>query len=199
MAIFFIKDAKDPNITYHGKVLPKDAKKPTLASGDTLGNDGTVIYGGKELPRDEKPYSPPGKDLTNNPSLTVIGGITLPADTAIYLNGKKTLAISKILDGVSVVERISREPYEIEFECVLRQASPDNTIYIFPQEELDNVWSNVWLPDSVQKVQNTYLNKLGVQEIIIDTITPTTIRGSKNIPLRIHAYENVPGQTLIVS
>jgi hypothetical protein len=129
MPLFFIKDAKDPNIHYHGKELPKDAKKPTLSKGDTLGDDGNVAYNNKELPRDNVPYSPPQRDLTNNPSLVKIGGIVLPADTIIYLNGKKTLAVSKILDGVSVTERILREPYELEFECVLRQSNSDNTLY----------------------------------------------------------------------
>jgi hypothetical protein len=198
MAVLFIKDAKDPNIHYAGKVLPRDAKKPVLASDDTLGDDGAVTYNGKELPRDQVPYSPPTKDLTNNPSLVVIGGITLPVDTAIYLNGKKTLAVSIILDGVSVVERISREPYELEFECVLRKDAPNGMGYIFPQDDLDNLWSNIWMPDTVQTIQNTYLNKLGIQQIIIDAITPTTVRGSRNIPLRIHAYENVLGQSLII-
>jgi hypothetical protein len=197
MGILFIKTPPDPNINYAGKTLPKDAKKPVLASGDTVPDDGSVSYGGKEFPRDEKPFSPPTKDLTNNPSLVVIGGTTLPPDTAIYLNGKKVLATSKILDGVSVVERILREPYEIEFECVVRAQQAGD--YIFPQDALDNIWSNVWLPDTVQKIQNTYLNKLGVQEIIIESVSPTTVRGSKNIPLRIRAYENVPGQTLLIT
>jgi len=198
MAIFFIKDAKDPNIHYHGKVLPKDAKKPVLASGDTAGNDPDINYNGSQLPRDKKQFVPPQKDLTNNPSLVIIGGITLPADTAIYVSGQKVLAQSKILDGVAVIERIMRQPYELEFECVIRQANDDNTGYIFPQAELDNVWSKIWLPDSVLPIQNTYLNKLGIQEIIIESITPTTVRGSKNIPLRIRGYENVPGATIII-
>ena len=204
--IFFIKDAvtdtaglDDGSVRYAGKTLPKDAKKPVQTTGDTDPSPEQVNYNGRTLPQDKVNYVPPVKDLTNNPSLVVIGGITLPPDTAIYVNGKKTLATSKILDGVSVVERVLREPYEIEFECVIRTANADGTGYIFPQDELDNVWSNVWLPDSVQKVQNTYLNKLGIQEIVIESISPTTVRGSKNIPLRIRAYENVPGQTLLVT
>ena len=155
-------------------------------------------------------------DQTNKPSLLVIGGITLPSDVVIFINGKKILVLDKILDGVSIIERISREPYEIEFECVLRAfndqttaslvsginngvtLNSDNTIYIFPQKMLEGFWQKIWLPDSIQKVQNTYLNGLGVQEIVIENVIPTTFRGSKNIALKIKAYENVPGQTLII-
>lgn len=190
-------DLNDGSVRYAGRTLPRDAKKPVQVTGDTDPSPDQVNYNGKTLPQDKVTYVPPQKDLTNNPSLVVIGGITLPADTAIYLNGKKNLATSKILDGVSVVERISREPYELEFECVVR--TQQGTGYIFPQDELDNLWSNVWLPDSVQTIQNTYLNKLGIQEIIIESVSPTTVRGSKNIPLRIRGYENVPGQTLLVT
>lgn len=197
MATFFIKDPLDTNIHYHGKVLPRDSKKPILQRGDTAGNDGSVTYNGKELPLYEKPYSPPQKDLTNNPSLVVIGGITMPADTVIYINGQKILAQSKILDGVSVTERILRMPYEIEFECVIREVDGNN-INVFPQNELYNIWSNVWLPDSVLTIQNTYLNKLGIRELVVESISPTTVRGSKNIPLRIRGYENIPGTTIII-
>lgn len=201
MPLFSIKDAHlpdDTNVFYNGRILPAQAKKPIQTTGDTEGIQRDVNYNGGQYPRDKKTYNPPVKDLTNNPSLVVIGDITLPADTIIYLNGSKTLAQSKILDGVTVIERVMREPYELEFECVVRAQDAAGN-YIFPQDALDNIWSNVWLPDSVHTIKNTYLNKLGIREIIIETITPTTLRGSKNIPLRIRAYENVPGQTIIVT
>lgn len=146
-----------------------------------------------------------GPDLTNNPSRVLLGGYQLPLDTVIYLNGKKVFVLDKLLDGVSVVERISREPYELEFECVLRKKledgklNYDKTQYIFPQDDLDDVWQKIWQPDTVVTIENTMINKLGIQEIIIETITPTTFRGSKNIALRIRGYENVPGQTLILN
>ena len=144
-------------------------------------------------------------DATNNPSLIVINGITLPNNTVIYINGKKVFVQDKILDGVSVTERISREPYEIEFEGVLLIKNSDGSLnydltqYIFPQKALEQIWQKIWLPDTVQKIQNTYLNGLGVQQIIIESITPTTLRGSKDLPFRIKAIENVVGQTLIIS
>jgi hypothetical protein len=201
MALFFIKEASltdNPNVFYNGLVLPAQAKKPGQATGSTEGITEEINYNGRQLPRDRREYTPEPKDLTNNPSLLVIGGITLPADTIIYINGSKVLAQSKILDGVAVTERISRNPYELEFECVIREQDANGN-YIFPQNALNNVWVNVWLPDTVQSINNTYLNKLGIQEMVIDTITPTTIRGSKNIPLRIRGFENVPGQTIIIN
>lgn len=199
--LFFIKDpfsADDNSVNYNGKELPKDAKKPVQTTGSTEGVQEQVNYNGGQFPRDKKAFVPPVTDLTNFPSLLTIGNVLLPADTIIYLNGVKTLAQSKILDGVSVIERISRMPYELEFECVIR-AQDDAGNYIFPQDALDNLWTNLWLPDTVQTIQNTYLNKLGIQEMVIETITPSTLRGSKNIPLRIRGYENVPGQTIIVN
>lgn len=161
-----------------------------------------VEYQGHQLDRDKKPYVAPAKDLTNYPSTLKIGGILLPPDVVVYLSGSKTLAVTKILDGVQVTERIMRNAYELEFECTMRQknnTSPWDGGYVFPQDDFYNIWANVWLPDSVQKIENTYLNKLGIQEIIIESIQPETIRGSKNLPFRIKAWENVPGQSLIVT
>ena len=155
-----------------------------------------VNYAGKILPRDKVAFEPIPVDPTNNPSLVTLGGVTLPNDTAIYLNGKKKLVMTPILDGVVVYERILREPYEIEFEGVIR--TQEGNRQIFGQNEIDNIWSNVWLPNSVQKLVNTYLNKLGIMEVVIESITPYTVRGSTNIPFRIRAYENVPGQSLII-
>lgn len=141
---------------------------------------------------------------TNVPSRLLLNGFQLPNDVVIYLNGKKVLVMDKILDGVSVTERISRDPYEIELEFTMREKSNDPssninlTQYIFPQDALDSLWQRVWIPDTVLSIDNTYLNKLGIQEMIIETITPTTIRGSMNIPVRIRGWENVPGQSLIL-
>lgn len=144
-------------------------------------------------------------DNTNNPSLVIIGSITLPLDVVIALDGEKIVADSVILDGVQVTERIARKAYAIDFEFVLRESRTDGTLNsdrtttIFPQDLLDDIFQQIWLPNTVQTVQNTYLNKLGIQELIIRKISPETVRGSKNLPVRIKCTENVPGQTLILS
>lgn len=152
-------------------------------------------YQGVQLPTNT-PVKQPIKDLSNNPSYIVIGGLTLPPDTCIYVDGEKVVAESKILDGVSVFERIMRRPYKIEFEMVMRSEDEDG--YIFPQSELNDMWNNIWLPDTVQKIQNTHLNGIGILEIVILTVSTTTIRGSKNLPVRMTAVENVPGLSIII-
>jgi len=150
-------------------------------------------------------YNNVGADPTNNPALVIINNVTLPKDTLITLDGKKLLVNSKILDGVNVTERILREPYKIDFECVFRKTNAsgeinyDGTFWIFDQESLNTAWSKIWLPDSVLNVTNTYLNALGVSEIIVESVNPTISRGSTNIGFKISAIENVAGQTLIIS
>jgi hypothetical protein len=43
------------------------------------------------------------------------------------------------------------------------------------------------------------LNNLGILEIIIKGVKPATVRGSKNVPITIKAFENIPGQSIIIS
>jgi hypothetical protein len=152
-----------------------------------------------------KVYNDTKHDPTNNPALVIINNVTLPKDALITIDGKKLLVNSKILDGVNVTERILREPYKIEIECVFRKTNSvgeinaDSTFWIFDQESLNNAWNNIWLPDGVLKIKNTYINQLGVTEIIIESVNPIISRGSTNIGFKISAIENVAGQTLIIS
>lgn len=136
-------------------------------------------------------------DPKNNPSEVIINNVTLPADTIIILNGEKVIAESKILDGVAVFERVSRKPFEINFEFTIRQQNfeistllnhPDK--YIFPQDKIEYYMQNVFLPDSVATLKNTFLNGLGITEIILKPITLTTIRGSTNVLGSLKAFEN---------
>lgn len=191
----FIRDAKtDPFVPYHGKVLPTD-KAPLRV----VVPDPNVNYEGHTLPADKVTYTRPAKDLTNNPSRTLIGGYQLPLDCAIYLTGEKVIAQTNILDGVAVFERILRKPYYLEFEMTIRTLNAKGDGYVFPQEELLSLWTKVWLPDTVQTVENTLLNKLGIQEMVVERVYPTTVRGSKNLPLRITGFENIPGDSLIIA
>lgn len=189
---FIIKSPEDPNVPYHGHILPRD-KAPAASPIQ----DPTVNYHGKKLPQDAKAPNIAPPDPSNNPSLVVIGGITLPPDVLIVINGRKILAMSRILDGISVIEHVGREPYKLEFEATFRISNDNGQSYIFPQDALDDLWTDIWLPNSVQTIQNTYLNKLGIQEVVIEDISPVTVRGSKNVPFRLKCIENVIGQTLI--
>jgi len=166
----------------------------------TPGPNPNVSYNGRNLPAQKVPYNPPVVDQTNNPSRTLINGIQLPLDTMIFLNGEKLIVMNQILDGVVVYERILRKPYELEFEFVLRTQdiyNPGN--YVFPQDDMANIWNNVWLPDSVVTVENTYLNKLGIRQMVIHRIRPVTVRGSKNLPVTISGYENTEGLSIIIN
>lgn len=193
---FFINNqpAQDPTVKYAGKTLPADK----AAGPSQTPQPAAVEYAGKQLPRDKSLKAPVPKDLTNNPSLIIIGGITLPQDTVILMDFEKLIPGSKILDGVYVAEHVGRMPYELELEGTFRVSDPTKTMNIFPQEEIDNLFQNVWLPDTVQPVQNTYLNRLGIQEIIIKKGKTVTVRGSTNLPFRLWAMENQVGTTLIV-
>lgn len=198
----------DPNVKYDGKTYPQDKVPNTPVQGDP-----NVNYQGGVYPRDKIKYSPPPTDPTNQPQILVIGGYQLPPDTLILLKGEKTITSDAILDGVVVYEHISRKPYDIDFDVVVRELgaipgySPGNSINIgqillnqpFPQEQINDIWTKIWTPNTVLPVQNTYLNGLGILEIVIRKINPATVRGGKNIPVKIEAHENIPGQSLIIS
>jgi len=159
--------------------------------------DPNVYYNGAVLPRDKVEFVPPLVDLTNNPSWIVVGGVVLPPDTIIHFDGEKVIANGKIIDGVEVFERISRKATEIEFEGVIRDKNSSGQ-NIFPQDAIANLYDTIFLTDTVQTLQNTYLNKLGIQEIVIRSISPATVRGSTNIPFRMKCFENVPGKSIII-
>ena len=159
-------------------------------------------YAGAVLPRDAVAPVKPTIDFTNNPSLITIGNgdnsITLPSDVVVSLEGDKIIAEDQILDGVSVFTHMARKPFEITFDFVLRDTDSRGR-QVFPQDKLDELINNVWLPNSVQKVVNTFLNKIGIQEVILKPISPATVRGSTNIPVSMKCYENVPGESIIIS
>lgn len=206
MPIFINNIPVDPNVKYEGKTYPAD--RVPLAP---VPIDPNVQYAGKVFPRDKVVYSPPAIDPTNQPSVIYIGGLQLPPDTLIMLTGGKIITKDPILDGVVVFEHIARHPYEIEFDLVIREQGAINGFNTgdtipgfslsgnFPQQALNKLWKQVWEPNSVQQVTNTYLNGIGILEIVIESIHPATVRGSKNIPVKIRAYENIPGQSLIIT
>lgn len=184
----------DPTVKYDGKTLPQDAAplgEPPI--------DENVFYAGKQLPSQKTPIQIFGVDPTNDPSSIAIGGIFLPASTQIMVKGEKILAESQIIDGVSVFEHISRKPYEIDFDITIWQGDGSNQASTkFPQQQINDIFSLIWLPNSVQKVQNTYLNGLNIQQIIVKSVSPQPKLGSTNVVIRIKCYENQPGETIIL-
>ncbi len=147
-------------------------------------------------------------DPTNNPSLVVfdmsVGNVTikvtLPDDVLIGIDGDKVIAESKILDGVAVFERICRKPHAINFEFTCREKD-DQGNYVFPQATIKTIMEQAWLPDQVVKVTNTFLNNLGIHNLVLQPITFATIRGSTSVLGSIKAkelYDNTSGSTLII-
>ncbi len=145
-------------------------------------------------------------DPFNLPSLVTINGFQLPVDVMITLNNEKVIAESKILDGVAVFERVSRNPMEINFEFTVRQKGymPQNLgEYIFPAEILKSLMDDVWLPNAVLTIKNTFLNKIGIIDVIVKSVTIATVRGSTNVPVSLHCLENynteISQNTLIIT
>jgi Domain of unknown function (DUF6046) len=143
-------------------------------------------------------------DPANRPSVVYLNDIQLPIDVIIGINGEKVIAESKILDGVVVFERISRKPFEINFEFTCREKNIDTGQYIFPQTVIEDLKDNVWQPDQVISVENTLLNKgFGIYWVVLKPISFTTIRGNTDVICSIKADEspdnnNNYGTTLIV-
>lgn len=181
-------------VQYEGYTLPQDA---AILADPPI--NPTVRYAGFTLPNDVLPPQKSIADPTNDPSSIVIGNIFLPASTQVILRGEKIIAESQIIDGVSVFEHISRKPYEIDFDIKIWQGDNSNQASrTFPQQQINNIWNDVWNPNSVQVLNNTYLNGLGIQQIIIKSINPMPQLGSTILTIRIKAMENQIGQSIII-
>lgn len=182
------------NVQYQGYTLPADAAP--LADPPI---DVNVFYNGKELPAQAVKPIPFVPDPSNSPSSIVIGAVFLPASTQVFVRGEKIIAESQIIDGVSVFEHISRKPYEIDFDVTIWQGDNSNQASVtFPQQQINNIWQSLWLPNTVQTLNNTYLNGLGIQQVIVKSIAPQPRLGSTVLVMRIKCFENQPGQTIIM-
>jgi hypothetical protein len=127
------------------------------------------------------------QDPTNIPSKVTLNNVDLPQDTVIGLNGEKVIAESKILDGAYIFERIGRKPFEINLEFNLRDVL--GGVYIFPNDKAYEVMTDIWQVDQVVPIVNTFLNKLGITDVVIKTIGFSTIRGNTDLPVSIHVIE----------
>ncbi len=185
----------NPEVPYAGHILPQDAQPltPVLINPN-------VEYAGSSLPSQKNSPQPFIIDQTNNPSSIVLSAgqnfVFLPASTQIILKGEKIIAESQILDGVSVFEHVSRKPYEIDFDILIWNSSYNAP---FPQDIINNIWTDLWLPNTIVDVANTYLNGIGIQQVIIKSINPAPKLGSTNVTLKIRCYENQIGQSIIIS
>jgi hypothetical protein len=192
MALINGQPIQNENVEYNGKILPRDAAALADPPFDT-----SVVYAGQEVTQMPAKFTPVQIDLTNNPGAIIIGSVTLPNNTNILINGEKIIAESQILDGVSVFEHVSRKAYEIEFK--LKLYDPNNPSYSpFPQQQITNIWNNLWTNNTIYTVQNTFLNQLNISSIIIKSIKPSPRLGSPIVDMVIKAFENQVGQSIIM-
>jgi hypothetical protein len=135
---------------------------------------------------------------TNQVCFVSLNGVQLPVDVQISMNGNKIIAQSQILDGVSVFERVSRKPMDIDFDFTMRSQKttygrflkPAINTWIFPIDGINDVFSLIWEKDQVLEVKNLFLEKLGIRQVVVSDIQITTIRGSVDVPIKLKCIED---------
>lgn len=201
----------DNNSYWNGKQLPRDKKSIQIQPVDPTQHwDGYTLPDDKVTPQVfSDPFNKPGLIILNNGTQQ----IALPPDTVIVPKVKKTLVQTHILDGVSVFEHIMRDPVMMEFQGVFRMQDINGTRYnntnppaglvgtinnVFAQDYMNDVWNFLFIPNTILILKNSFLNGIGIQQIIVEEFAPLTVSGSKNIPYKLTAWENVPGQSIII-
>jgi hypothetical protein len=147
-----------------------------------------------------------------------LGTEYLPMDVLFSLNSTKIIAQSQVLDGAMVFERVSRKPFDVDFDFVLRGLAQNNDRRYFKnidfnrpsQKEwivalddtkndngttqaigLQTLFDKIWKLDTVLPVENNALNKIGIFNLIITDIQITTVRGSIDIPIKLKCVEDI--------
>jgi hypothetical protein len=151
-------------------------------------------------------------------SVVKLGGVQLPRDVMFSLNSTKVIAQSQVLDGAMVFERVSRKPFDVDFDFVLRGLKQNNDRRYFknidfnrPSQKqwvvalsdtegeggtiqsigLQTLFDKIWVKDTVLPVENNMLGKLGIFNLIITDIQITTVRGNIDIPIKLKCVEDV--------
>lgn len=142
-------------------------------------------------------------NFLNYPSGVFLNNYMLPTDVVVGLDGEKVIAESKILDGVAVFERISRKPFDLNFEFTLRDYGALRGQNVFPQKMTEDVLNEVFAPDTVVDVFNSFLNGLGIKNAVIKSISYATFRGNTKVVCSIKAVESPDNgtnynQTLVI-
>jgi hypothetical protein len=105
-----------------------------------------------------------------NVDATLSGGTTTPLGNALNQNGN--IVIGNFLNKSGVKN------------------------YVFPQDILADYIKNIWEPNSIIEVENSYLNKVyGIFELVVEDLAEVaTIRGSNNVPMKLSCKENYDSQ-----
>ena len=158
-----------------------------------------------------QPYN--DTDQKTHPYIFVFDDFELPYDTTVTINGEKELSISKIIDSGDFVQRTTKKAMEFTFDFTLREKEtvkkevlplnnkvtrtytkyfvPNSTNYIFPLQKNKDFFQKVWNKDGIIKLKNSYLNSIGIMEIIIENVQTSVKLGSTDISVRLKAYENI--------
>lgn len=141
----------------------------------------------------------------NDVNIVKLNGYTLPEDVQFSINYDKMIAQSQILDGVVVYERVTRKPAEITFEFTLREKKSKTPVigvggaelnlatqtkYVFPMQLSKEIIQSVFNVDSVLKVENSYLNSVGIFQVVVSEMGIQLNRGTVNVPVRMRCYED---------
>ncbi len=154
--------------------------------------------------------------MANTSYKFILNDIQFPPDINITINGSKIIAESKILDGVAVFERVITEPLKIDIAFTCRQFENQPNKYldaigqnysgeqILAQDVFENIFVSTFQPNRVLKIQNVFLNKIGVNEVIVQPISASLIPGSGKIFVQMTLIENytspnTQSRTLIVT
>jgi hypothetical protein len=184
-------------INYQGYNLPEDAATPVTYTVDQTNNPGLVVIGGTTgsiATSLQLAIASPGGGVP-----IANQAVILPGDCAIGITWEKVLAVSGIIDGEDVIEHIRRKCCAIEFSFTLLSPNPNGGGYIFPQNDFKTLLNNVFLPNKVQSVQNTWLNSQGISQIVIHKMVPTPVKGSTKMMVRIVSIENIVGLPLTIA
>lgn len=158
-------------------------------------------------------YIENGGLIDNQPFSLKINGIQLPYDVEFSIKGDKMIAISQIIDGGQLFERVTEKAHQIDFTFVLREyenakrsiAPLDNSIIrfynkyvtptyqkqIYPISELKKIWQSIWKKNEIVKVENSILNSIGIVEIVCQDISLSTKRGFLGIEMKLSGLENM--------
>jgi len=204
--------ALNPNVPYEGYILPRDAGKLT----DPERPSPNINYNGAQLPRDAAKLAA-FKDFLNKPGEIKLNNgvqeIVMPPDTVIIPDAEKLLVKTNILDGVSAFERILRFASFMELRGTVRMQDIDGTRYnnttppagltgninnVFPQEYINDIWEYVFLPNTVLVLKNSFLNGIGIQQVIVEKMSYMPGQGTTNVGYRLGVWENVNGPSLII-
>ena len=152
----------------------------------------------------------------NTAYIVKLNGYLMPSDIQYDLSFDKMVAESQILDGAIVYERVTRKAVQIDFKFTVRSyevSQPERVVgifgkefkfpevktedYYFPDTEFSEFYTKVFKIDNIIQVENSFINKLGITELVVRDMQVETILGNTDIRVKLKCSENyVPQSSL---